>query len=574
MPTSATAVRTATGRAAAFAASLSVLLAAGCSGGGDRDRGQGPAAGTTSTASAEAAEGARTPDPSGTPAGPDASAVPGTASSAAAKEAVPPLGKKLTGQKPEWKACPAPSAEEGGGTAPEPPAGGSAWECATIDAPLDYADPDGKTIELALIRARATDPEKRIGSLIFNFGGPGGSGITTLPAAAGDYTALNTRYDLVSFDPRGVGRSAPVVCEDAKRLDTFYSLDATPDTDAEVTAYSDGLKSYAAACKRNSGTELPHVGTLNAARDLDLMRQVLGDDKLYYFGISYGTELGGVYAHLFPAKVGRAVFDAVVDPTKDSEQSSLGQAKGFQLALDNFARDCVDRGDQCLIAGTTVAEVERQITDLLARLDRQPVPAGGGRELTQTQALNGIAQSLYSQQFWPLLEQGVDEADGGDGSLLLALSDAMNGRSPDGEYSNMGAAFNAISCVDTADRYSVAQTRAKLPEFRKVSPVFGDYLGWGMLGCTNWPVPGVWEHPDVSAPGAAPIVVIGNTGDPATPYEGARAMVESLGPGVGVEITYRGQGHGAYGATSTCVKGAVDAYLLEGRVPAAGTVCQ
>ncbi|MEW1545144.1 alpha/beta hydrolase [Streptomyces tsukubensis] len=568
MPPSATAVRSATAHAAAVAASLSVLLAAGCSGGGGRDRAQDPAAGTTSTASAAASGTSRASAPTGS------SSTPGTTSSPGTTNPVPPLGKELTGQKPAWKTCPAPSEAEGGGAAPPPPPGGSAWECATVKAPLDYADPGGKTFDLALIRARATDPQKRIGSLIFNFGGPGGSGITTLPAAATDYTALNTRYDLVSFDPRGVGRSVPVRCEDDKQLDAFYSLDATPDTDAEITAYSDGLKSYASACKQHSGGALPHVGTLNAARDLDLMRQVLGDDKLYYFGISYGTELGGVYAHLFPKNVGRAVFDAVVDPTKNSEEGSLGQAKGFQLALDNFAQDCVDRGDQCLIAGTTRAEVEGQITDLLKRLDARPVPAGGGRELTQTQALNGIAQSLYSQQFWPLLEQGVDEADGGDGSLLLALSDAMNGRNQDGRYDNMGAAFNAISCVDTKDRYSVAQTRAKLPEFRAASPVFGDYLGWGMLGCTNWPVPGTWEHPDVSAPGAAPVVVIGNTGDPATPYEGARAMVEALGPGVGVEITYRGQGHGAYNATSTCVKGAVDAYLLEGRVPAAGTVCQ
>ncbi|MFE0425359.1 alpha/beta hydrolase [Streptomyces sp. NPDC058953] len=557
MPTSATAVR-----AAAIAASVSVLLTAGCSGGGGSGERE-PAAGTTSTESADPADG------SGTPSASRASATASTS-----RTASPALSGELTGQKPKWAACEAPSQAEGGGAAPQPPPGGSAWECATIKAPLDYADPNGKTIDLALIRARATDPKKRIGSLIFNFGGPGGSGVTTLPAAATDYGALNTRYDLVSFDPRGVGRSAPVECEGDAKLDAFYALDATPDTAAEVTAYNDGLKSYAAACKQRSGPELPHVGTENTARDLDLMRQVLGDDKLHYFGISYGTELGGVYAHLFPQKVGRAVFDAVVDPTKDSEQSSLGQAKGFQLALDNFARDCVDRGDQCLIAGTTVAEVEGQITDLLKRLDRQPVPAAGGRELTQTQALNGIAQSLYSQQFWPLLEQGVDEADGGDGSLLLALSDAMNGRDENGEYDNMGAAFTAISCVDTEARYPVSQVEAKLPAFRSASPVFGDYLGWGMLGCTNWPVPGAWEHPDVSAPGAPPIVVIGNTGDPATPYEGAKAMVGALGPGVGVEITYEGQGHGAYNASSTCVKGAVDAYLLEGRVPASGTVCR
>ncbi|MFF0450114.1 alpha/beta hydrolase [Streptomyces sp. NPDC004609] len=530
MPTSSTAAR-----AAALVVSLSVLLAAGCSDSGDKSKGKDPSSGTTSTASP---------------------------------------GKGLVSQKLRWQACPPPSEAEGGGPAPSPLPGGTSWECSFMDAPLDWSDPGGDTIEIALIRARAADQGSRIGSLIFNFGGPGGSGVATLPAAASDYTALRARYDLVSFDPRGVGRSVAVQCEDNARLDEFYAKDATPDDTAEEKAFTENLKDYASACEKNSGTELPHVGTVNAARDLDLMRQVLGDDKLHYFGISYGTELGGVYAHLYPKNVGRAVFDAVVDPTQNSEQSSLGQARGFQLALDNFARDCVARGDACLLPGTSVQEVEAGIQDLLRRLDKKPIPTGGDRPLTQTQATNGIAQALYSQEFWELLEQGLDEADGGNGALLLALSDAMNGRSENGHYSNMGAAFSAISCVDTKDRYSLEQTKAKLPEFRKASPVFGDYMGWGLMGCTKWPVPGTWNTPDVSAPGAPPVLVIGNTGDPATPYEGARAMVKELGPGVGVELTYRGQGHGAYNGGSVCVQRAVDSYLLNGKVPVAGTVCR
>ncbi|MGW4028053.1 alpha/beta hydrolase [Streptomyces sp. NPDC004838] len=532
MPISSTAAR-----AAALVASLSVLLAAGCSDGGEKSKGKDPGHGTTSASS------------------------PGS----------PP--KELASQKLVWKPCPPPSEAEGGGPAPSPLPGGTAWECSFMDVPLDYSKPGGDTIELALIRAKAIDQANRIGSLVFNFGGPGGSGIATLPAAASDYTALRQRYDLVSFDPRGVGRSVGVQCEDNARLDKFYAQDATPDDAAEEKALLKSLQSYADACQKNSGTELPHVGTVNAARDMDLMRQVLGDAKLHYFGISYGTELGGVYAHLYPKNVGRAVFDAVVDPTKNTEQGSLGQAAGFQLALDNFAQDCVDRGDECQLTGTTAAEIEDGILSLLRRLDKKPIPTGGDRVLTQTEATNGIAQTLYSKEFWQLLEEGLDEADGGDGSLLLALSDAMNGRSENGQYSNMSAAFSAISCVDSKDRYSLEQTRAALPEFRKVSPVFGDYLGWGLLGCTKWPVPGTWSTPDVSAPGAPPIVVIGNTGDPATPYAGAKAMAQALGPGVGVELTYKGQGHGAYNGGSTCVKQAVDSYLLNGKVPAAGTVC-
>lgn len=262
------------------------------------------------------------------------------------------------------------------------------------------------------------------------------------------------------------------------------------------------------------------MGTTNAARDMDLMHQVLGDKKLYYFGISYGTELGGVYAHLYPKNVGRAVFDAVVDPTDTSEQSALGQAKGFQLALTNWAKNCVARGDQCLVPGSTPQEIQDWIIALLKRLDQHPIPGSGDRKLTQTEATNGIAQTLYSTEYWELLEQGLDEADGGNGTLLLALSDALNGRSENGDYSNIQAANAAINCVDYKDRYTVEQTRAKLPQFREVSPVFGDTMGWGLMGCSQWPVPGTWRTPNVSAPGSAPILLVGNTGDPAHSVRG------------------------------------------------------
>ncbi|MFD7231745.1 alpha/beta hydrolase [Streptomyces sp. NPDC059881] len=482
--------------------------------------------------------------------------------------------RDLGAQTLDWQPCPAPSEAEGGGTAPSPLPGGTKWECSFMEVPRDYAQPDGDTIELALIRAKARDQARRIGSLIFNFGGPGGSGVSTLPAAAGDFEKLRARYDLVSFDPRGVGRSQPVECLGDRELDTYYAQDATPDTPAEEKAYTDNLRTYDSGCEKNSGVDLPHVGTVNAARDMDLMRQVLGDDKLHYFGISYGTELGGVYAHLFPKNVGRAVFDAVVDPTSSYEEGSLGQARGFQLALTNFAKDCVARGDACQLPGSTPEEIQDFIIDLQNRLEKKPIRGMGDRMLTQTQATNGIAQALYSKEYWPLLEQGLDEADGGNGALLLALSDALNGRNREGQYSNLQAANAAVNCVDFKERYTLEQTKAQLPEFRKTSPVFGDYLGWGLLSCSQWPVAGEWETPDVSAPGAAPIVVIGNTGDPATPYAGAKAMAEELGKGVGIELTYEGEGHGAYNGGSTCVQGAVDQYLLEGKVPAAGTVCR
>ncbi|MET8812262.1 alpha/beta hydrolase [Streptomyces sp. NPDC004549] len=479
----------------------------------------------------------------------------------------------LTKQKLDWKDCPAPSAAEGGGPAPSPLPGGAEWQCATMRAPLDWAKPKGDTIGIALIRAKASGPAKeRIGSLVFNFGGPGGSGVTTLPAFGEDYAALRTRYDLVSFDPRGVGRSDPVKCESNAQLDVYFQQDATPDTTNEEKQLVSRTRKFNDACERNSGKVLPHVRTTDAARDMDLMRQVLGDSKLHYFGISYGTELGGVYAHLFPKRVGRAVFDAVVDPTQTPEEGALGQARGFQLALDNFADDCTSQIEDCPV-GDTPQDVKDRIAGLLKSLEKKPIPGLPPRKLTQTAATNGIAQSLYSKDFWEYLTEGLEDAYEGDGRILMLLSDSMNGRGENGEYSNIASANVAINCADEKPRYDAAYVRGKLSAFRSASPVFGDYLAWGMVGCTDWPVPGAADHPDVHAPGSAPILVVGNTGDPATPYEGARAMTDALGEGVGVELTYKGQGHGAYDSKNRCVQGAVNGYLLDGKVPEANTVC-
>ncbi len=481
-------------------------------------------------------------------------------------------GVDLPAQKLDWKDCPAPSEAEGGGGAPSPLPGGARWQCATLQAPLDWAKPTGDTIGIALIRAKATGPGKRIGSLIFNFGGPGGSGVTSLPAFAQDYAALRTRFDLVSFDPRGVGRSTGVKCESDAQLDRYFQQDTTPDDAAERAAYLKNTEQFNKACEKNSARILPHVRTTDAARDMDLMRQVLGDDKLYYFGISYGTELGGVYAHLFPKHVGRAVLDGVIDPTENPEQSALGQAKGFQLALDNFARDCTSKPAECPI-GATAQDVKDRIAKLLKDLDSKPIPGLPPRELTQTAATNGIAQSLYSKEFWPYLTEGLEQAYDGDGRILMLLSDAMNGRNEDGHYSNLIPANVAINCADEKPRYTTADVERALPAFRAASPLFGDFLAWGMLSCADWPVPGAADHPDVSAPGSAPILVVGNTGDPATPYEGAKKMVNALGKGVGVELTYKGQGHGAYDSKNKCVQSTVNAYLLNGTVPEPGKVC-
>lgn len=470
----------------------------------------------------------------------------------------PALPAALTSQRPDWKRC----TPFEGGDAP-----GGDWRCATVDVPLDHARPDGDTIEIALIRKKARDTGRRLGSMLFNFGGPGGSGVSILPRAAASYGygKLNSRYDLVGFDPRGVARSAGVVCRtDKEQEKALRDVDPTPDTAAEEAAFMKDATDFGAGCAHRSGTVLPHVGTSNAARDMDLIRQVLGDEKLTYFGISYGTELGGTYAHLFPENVGRAVLDAVVDPTADPVGHARNQTTGFQRALENYLED---RG-QDPKAGT------RRIARLLERVDRKPLPTDSGRLLNESSAVTGIIAPLYSKGSWPLLTRALDEAEErGRGTLLLRLADSYNGREENGHYDTAGHAQRAISCADSRPRPTVAEARALLPEFRKLSPVFGPFLAWDTAGwCARWPVAGEHDHPQVSAPGAAPMLVVGTTGDPATPYEGAPKMADALGAGVGVLVTNKGEGHGSYGR-SACVTSTVDAYFLDGKVPTDGTTC-
>ncbi|MEU0358246.1 alpha/beta hydrolase [Streptomyces cyaneofuscatus] len=468
----------------------------------------------------------------------------------------PPLPAALTSQRPDWKRCTAPS----GGSAP-----GSEWRCTSVKVPLDHAKPSGETIAVALIRKQARDKDRRLGSMLFNFGGPGGSGVEILPRAAASYEKLNSRYDLVGFDPRGVAASSGVNCRtDEEQEQALRSVDLTPDTAAEEAAFIKDGADFGAGCLRRSGKVLPHVGTSNAARDLDLIREVLGDDKLSYFGFSYGTELGGTYAHLFPQNVGRTVLDAVVDPTADGIGHARNQATGFQRALENYLKD---RGENPKAGSERIAR-------MLARIDRKPLPTASGRELTESLAVTGIVTPLYSQSSWPALTAALDEAeDKGTGDGLLQLADSYNGRGEDGRYDTQAHSQRAISCADSKSRPTVDEARALLPEFRKLSPVFGPFLAWDTAGwCAQWPVDGEHETPETSAPGAGPILVIGTTGDPATPYEGAQRMADELGKGVGIMLTNKGEGHGAYGE-SDCVTEAVDSYFLDGKVPEDGTTC-
>ncbi|WP_395577359.1 alpha/beta hydrolase [Streptomyces sp. BK79] len=461
----------------------------------------------------------------------------------------------LASQSLDWGRCK--------GTA-ESPAPDGDWQCATLKAPLNWSEPDGETIDLALIRARATGDE-RIGSLLFNFGGPGGSGVSMMPSYADSVSSLHQRYDLVSWDPRGVAASEGVRCRADEAIENAESVDSTPDTAAEERAYLKDAADFGQGCEKAAGRLMAHVSTTDTARDMDLMRHVLGDEKMHYFGISYGTELGGVYAHLFPKHVGRVILDAVVDPGADTMGHAENQARGFQRALEDYLRS----------TGKDPKQGSQEIAALLERLDANPLPTSSpGRKLTQTLALTGIVLPLYSKDGWPTLTSALAAAEEGDGSELLALADGYNERDPSGRYGTTTHSQRVISCLDDKQRPTLEETKRLLPRFEKVSPVFGAFLGWDTAGwCHEWPVAGQRETPQVSASGSAPILVVGNTGDPATPYEGARRMADELGKDVGVVLTWKGEGHGAYGSGSECVDSTVDAYLLEGTVPKDGKVC-
>jgi pimeloyl-ACP methyl ester carboxylesterase len=479
---------------------------------------------------------------------------PGPSSAAPEEASATGLPSSLTSQKLDWGRCKATA---------DSPAPGADWQCATLRAPLDWAKPDGGTIGIALIRARATGGD-RIGSLLFNFGGPGASGVSTLPYYATTVATLRKHYDLVSWDPRGVGASEGIRCRSDRETQAAESVDVTPDTPAEEKAYFKDAADFGKDCARATGNLLAHVSTTDTARDMDLMREVLGDSELHYFGISYGTELGGVYAHLFPRKVGRMVLDAVVDPTADTVGQDKNQALGFQRALDDYLKS----------TGQNPRQGSQKIADLLNRLDAKPLPTSSGRRLNQSLALTGIVLPLYSQSRWPDLTEALKAAEQGDGAPLLGLADEYNERDSSGRYGTTTQSQRVISCLDDRERPTLETTKKLLPEFEKISPVFGDFLGWDTAGwCYDWPVAGQYDTPQVSAPGAAPVLLVGNTGDPATPYEGARRMADALGRGVGVELTWKGEGHGAYGSGSTCVDTTVDDYLLDGTVPKDGKVC-
>ena len=436
-------------------------------------------------------------------------------------------------------------------------------KCTRAKVPIDYANPRGKTLQLAVKVIPALGSGKR--SLFLNPGGPGASGLRYADYLAGKISPkVREHYDLINVDPRGVGDSTPVDCVSDAAFATFAASDPDPDTPAEIMAFREEHRELGEGCQRRSGAVAAHVSTEEVARDFDVLRALLGQRKFDWFGFSYGTAIGATYATLFPQRVGRMVLDGPVDPSEGVIDAGMSQAVGFQRALRAYVKDCTGRW-RCPL-GRNETKAMRRIVDLLERLDRHPLRTDNpDRMLTQGLAFYGIAKPLYSKSTWISLSNAFDAALQGDGSVLARLADAYF------QEAN-GEAFLVVSCLDARDQPTVADVEAAEPRFVRASPVFGRALAWGSLGCSDWPIEATHPQIDIDAKTSAPILIVATTGDPATPYESAKALAKQLPSSV--LLTHVGDGHTAYASGDGCIDNFVDDYLDSGKLPAKGTVCK
>ncbi|HYX93711.1 MAG TPA: alpha/beta hydrolase [Geodermatophilus sp.] len=469
----------------------------------------------------------------------------------------------------------APLTWAGCGTTAEGTAAGV--ECATADLPMDYDEPEGARVQIAVARVPAADPANRIGSLFFNFGGPGGPAVDYLQTSgAGLFAALNQRFDIVGFDPRGVGQSTPSIdCHVDQETQGIYSTPVPDPLDIDVDAYVAKVQGYVDACLANNGEILEHVSTANVARDMDALRAAVGDDKLTYLGFSYGTFLGATYASLFPDRQRALVLDGALDADEyinDPFSGIAAQTAGFELALSRFTEACAV--DQVACSGFGGTDPYLAYDKLLAQANAAPIPADGytadPRPVTADDIRAATLPLLYAKQNWGRLAAMLAETAAGDGSTVRSLLDQVvygDGASSD-RYFTIGA---------TEQRYPQGDLEVYLDrgaESWASFPHFWSNSGYAELNYALWPAhdedafAGPFDVPD----SASTPLVIGTTYDPATPYAGAVRLVADLGNAR--LLTMEGDGHTAYGRNSACIDAATDAYLIAGTLPAEGTVCQ
>ena len=516
-----------------------LLLLSACStdGGGHRAAASSPIPGTSTAGTAGTSSASSTAGASSASLKPLAARIPANLAA-------------YYGQKLSWRSCGAPD-----------------FDCASMKVPLDYAHPDSADdLHLAVARKKADGPGQRLGSMLVNPGGPGGSAIDYLQYAALGYPApVTSRYDMVAVDPRGVARSEPVECLSDAQMDAYTTIDTTPDDQAEIGKVVSSDKTFTAGCKQRSAKLLDHVSTVDSARDMDVLRALLGDQKLTYVGKSYGTFLGATYAGLFPQRVGRLVLDGAMDPSVGALEGSRAQAGGFEVAFNAFAADCVKQAD-CPLGTTSAADAGKRLDAFFKSLDAHPLKTGTPRNLTEALGTTGVIAAMYDQGSWPTLRGALQSANKGDGGPLLQLSDSYYERDAKGKYSNLMYANAAVNCLDLPPALSSpADVERALPSFRAASPHFGTTLAWSSLVCGYWPLKATGHAERIPAKGAAPILVVGTIRDPATPYAWAQSLASQLSSGH--LLTYDGDGHTAYARGSDCIDTAVNAYLLEGKVP-------
>ncbi|MFJ9820393.1 alpha/beta hydrolase [Streptomyces sp. NPDC101151] len=484
-------------------------------------------------------------------------------------------------QKASWGACEGPDIPKD-------------LQCAKVTVPLDYAHPGSGTLDLALARYRATGTS-RVGSVLLNFGGPGGAGVSELAAGGKELMDLTNGYDVVTFDPRGVGRSSPVSCGDGTD-----QASAAMGMNADIShpqALLKELRQAATQCARHSGPVLRHIGTVNAARDMDVIRQALGDKKLNYLGFSYGTRLGAVYAAQFPDKVGRMALDGVDTLTEPLSEQGLAGAEGQQTALDDFLDWCTT--DIACPFGRDRRMAGDQVVRLVRSLDENPVPTDFGDTFSGQDLVGAIGQALYSKELWPSLERAlVALVEDGDTRRVLSFSSGggfavpvrQDGRgkaqdrtvrggglvdAQDVPADNLPAALMAINCADDPDRPTEAQITKDLKDLRaaydQASPVFGRFRLTQLLMCHGRPKGTDFIRDRVKHVDSARMLLVGTRGDPATPYRWTVETARRLGSSA-VVLDNKGEGHTGY-SSSTCVHRKVNDFLLYGSLPASGSSC-
>jgi pimeloyl-ACP methyl ester carboxylesterase len=454
-------------------------------------------------------------------------------------------------------------------------------ECGMLSVPVDYAKPDGDVARLAMIKFPATG--NKIGSLVVNPGGPGGSGVDLAAYLVSSMPAsVRERFDLVGFDPRGVARSKPAVrCnsdQETDRLradsqvDYYLSPFLTATSPAGIPHIESELKDFVTRCVDKMGREfLVNVGTSSVVKDLDAMRAALGDAKLTFLGYSYGTRIGSAYAEAYPQNVRAMILDGAVDPNEDPIEASVQQAAGFQQAFDDYAADCAK--DRTCPLGTDPSKAVDVYKSLVDPLVEHPAQTQDPRRLSYPDAVIGTLQGLYSSSVWRHLTDALTELQNGDGDTMLALADFYMSRDDQGHYGNANDAQLAIACVDeppVTDRNKAIDEDRRI---RQSAPFisYGQFTGAAALGgCAFWPVPPTSTPHQISVSGLPPVLVVSTTHDPATPYQAGVDLAKQLG---GSLLTFQGTQHTVAFDGNACVDDIAAKYLIDVVVPPVSARC-